>query len=653
MGGGRRPRAVAPVALLLLCIGLLTLAPASARALDAAAGAGALPSHPPSSHGKFKVVRYRGFSVTVPASWPVIRLSRRPHACVRFDRHAVYLGTPGAIQDCPAHAIGRAEAILLSPQRAGAAAAGAANGPALPPGGGASTSFVVPRRGIRVTATWGRDPKVVTRALAARSISSLRRRGSATAGAAAARPRAHISSGGGVYTGLGFDVCSTPSTGAMSSWDSSPYRAIGVYIGGANMACSQPNLTSTWVGQESAAGWHLVLIYVGLQAPSNSCGCAGISSGSASSQGTAAADDAIARAQALGIGSGNPIYDDMEAYSRTSTNTTAVMSFLSAWTTELHARGYRSGIYSSSGSGIADLVARYGTSYAEPDELWIADWNGAKTTSDPSVPSSYWANHQRIHQYDGGHNETWGGVTLNIDHDYLDAATAGSSGCQQEFADGTFLEVSGSYAVYRVAGGAPLLVSDWSNVGGQQPVTVITPDQFAALCPVPASGTFLTTATGNAYRVAGGAPIRISDWSRLGGVQPAVEIDQWDLDNLGNPTVRMYRTPANGTTVLGSPSGQYWSFEGGRRWLAKRSASAVLEDDAGLAVFPAVPCKAPRLKHKTLAQAKKAIAKADCLLGKVRRPRHRPRHHRLHVSWQIPRAGRTNPAGWRIGIRLR
>ena len=37
----------------------------------------------------------------------------------------------------------------------------------------------------------------------------------------------------------------------MAAWAASPYRAIGVYIGGANRACSQPNLTSSWV---SAAG---------------------------------------------------------------------------------------------------------------------------------------------------------------------------------------------------------------------------------------------------------------------------------------------------------------------------------------------------------------------------------------------------------------
>jgi hypothetical protein len=40
------------------------------------------------------------------------------------------------------------------------------------------------------------------------------------------------------------------------------------------------------------------------------------------------------------------------------------------------------------------------------------------------VPDDLWANQQRIHQYDGGHTETYGGVRLNIDGNYVDGATA-------------------------------------------------------------------------------------------------------------------------------------------------------------------------------------------------------------------------------------
>ena len=99
----------------------------------------------------------------------------------------------------------------------------------------------------------------------------------------------------------------------MAAWLSSPYRAVGVYLGGANIGlCCQPNLTAAWVSRESAAGWHLIPTYVGLQAPSNSCGCQGIDRGRAAAQGSAAAGDAIAHAASVGLGAGNPIYTDME-----------------------------------------------------------------------------------------------------------------------------------------------------------------------------------------------------------------------------------------------------------------------------------------------------------------------------------------------------
>jgi hypothetical protein len=124
------------------------------------------------------------------------------------------------------------------------------------------------------------------------------------------------------------------------------------------------------------------------------------------------------------MGPGNPIYFDMEAYSRGSVNSPAVLAFLEAWTSQLHADGYKSGVYGSDYSGVSDLVSEWGTAYTEPDEIWIANWNGVKSTTDGNVPAPDWANHQRIHQYAGGHNERHGGVTLDIDGDYLDAATA-------------------------------------------------------------------------------------------------------------------------------------------------------------------------------------------------------------------------------------
>ena len=96
-----------------------------------------------------------------------------------------------------------------------------------------------------------------------------------------------------------------------------PTGAIGVYIGGANRACSQPNLTATWVSAQTAAGWHLIPTYVGLQAPTSSCSsCAKLSSSQATAQGVAAADRRGRAGRApSAMGPGSPIYFDMESYS--------------------------------------------------------------------------------------------------------------------------------------------------------------------------------------------------------------------------------------------------------------------------------------------------------------------------------------------------
>jgi hypothetical protein len=378
-----------------------------------------------------KVVRYHGYTVRVPRAWPVYHLTRGSTTCVRFDRHALYLGDPSSRQRCPAHAAGRTEAILVAPAGAPAPGKSPRSAPLMQASllAGRSTSFLVGSARVAVTATWSHDQGLVARALDRRAlpaaVSASPAAGSRTVGPRSASPKAQSASA--VYTGSGFDACSTPSSGAMSAWGASPYRALGVYIGGTNAACSQPNLTSSWVANQIAAGWHLIPTYVGLQAPSNSCGCASITPAQASAQGTAAANDAVSNAQAVSIPIGNPIYFDMEAYSRGGTNTSSVMAFLSAWTSRLHALGYLSGVYSSSGSGMSDLAARSGTSFVEPDDIWFAEWNGSPNTASAYVPAADWPNHQRIHQYRGAHNETYGGVTINIDGDYLDGATADNS----------------------------------------------------------------------------------------------------------------------------------------------------------------------------------------------------------------------------------
>ncbi len=466
-----------------------------------------------------KVVSFQGYRLVVPASWPVYRLATAPTTCVRFDRHAVYLGRPSAQQICSGRAAGRTEAILVQPLGSRASQvlpATAATGTA---GTGAEAQIVSTAHRVLVTATWNRGRAMIRRALNVASLSTavnkaVRLRPRSAVAAAGARMHAFARSRatappvpatpagpGEVYTGLGFDACSTPSTTTMSDWGASPYRAIGVYIGGANAACSQPNLSATWVSQESGAGWHMVPIYVGLQSPSNSCGCAGISPAAASTQGTEAAQDAVVDAQAIGMGPGNPIYEDMEAYNRTSTNTSAVLAFLQAWTTQLHASGYASGVYSSDASGIADLVARFGTGYVEPDELWVANWNNQQTTADANVPATEWAAHQRLHQYQGAHNETYGGAKINIDGDYLDAATAAAGSGSGVDAAPTVAPTP-SLKVTAGPDGSTNLTPSWTGATGVASWQVMagsSPTSFTYVAPLISAGAPVPVVTRNSF----------------------------------------------------------------------------------------------------------------------------------------------------------
>jgi len=236
--------------------------------------------------------------------------------------------------------------------------------------------------------------------------------------------------GADVFTGYGFETCTAPSLAALNAWAASPYDAVGIYLGGVNRACKDGNLSASWVATTRSLGWNLMPLYVGLQAPCVSqSGLAKISQDvtTAATQGAAAADDAVAKSNGFGLPAGSPLYLDVEGYATNNLACTkAVQAFVVGWVNELRPLGYLAGVYGSAASTIRD-VAGLGSSI--PDAVWIANWNGVQAVfGDPHVSDSLWAAHQRIHQYKGGHNETWGGVTLDIDNDYLDGPVVGPSG---------------------------------------------------------------------------------------------------------------------------------------------------------------------------------------------------------------------------------
>jgi hypothetical protein len=213
----------------------------------------------------------------------------------------------------------------------------------------------------------------------------------------------------------------------MTTWlGASPYRAVGIYTSGSNRACSQPQLTASWVRTQQEAGWHLLPIHMGLQPYcTTSTKRFRFTAANAATSGRAAADEAVTAARALGLAAETAIFLDVEAYSTTdSACRTAVRNYQSAWTARLHDRGYLSGFYSSLASGIADQVAVYSSAtWVRPDYLWFARYDGVATVSNPAIPGGYWP-HRRIKQYQNpsltGGPETWGGATLSVDRDLLD-----------------------------------------------------------------------------------------------------------------------------------------------------------------------------------------------------------------------------------------
>jgi hypothetical protein len=64
-------------------------------------------------------------------------------------------------------------------------------------------------------------------------------------------------------------------------------------------------------------------------------------------------------------------------------------------------------------------------------------------------------------------------------------------------------------------------------------------------------------------------------------------------------------------------------------------------------------CLVPRLHNKTLAQANRALRRAHCRLGKVRRQRRARRGHRARVRHQSARPGRPHATNFKVDVTLR
>lgn len=242
-----------------------------------------------------------------------------------------------------------------------------------------------------------------------------------------------------LFTGQGFDRCEIPTLSQMQTWwDGSPYKTVNLYVGGNSRACGNSALSSSYLFQLNQQGWKFFPTWVGPQAP-----CTGYPNRMSSDvptayqQGVTQANLAMDRLAELGLvgpaKTGSVIYYDIEPYGTDTNCRAAVNSFMDGWVSQLHAHESVAGVYGSTLCNTALSDFRSITNV--PDVIWPARWyhNIGQGYYDPDanvwnlgscIPNDVWANHQRIRQYEGDHDETWGSLTLDIDSNVLDGVVA-------------------------------------------------------------------------------------------------------------------------------------------------------------------------------------------------------------------------------------
>ncbi len=235
-----------------------------------------------------------------------------------------------------------------------------------------------------------------------------------------------------IAAGQGFDKCEIPTLQQMLAWRaSSPYSAVNLYIGGVMAACSNRALSADYLRSLHAMGWAFIPTWVGPQSPCYGGGrMMSTDPAVARAEGVTEANAAADTLSRLGLtredGTGSIVYYDMESYSTANeTCNAAVRAFVTGWTQQLRSRGHLSGVY-----GTGSTLRLLASLSPPPNAIWAAHWIYSSYTPDASVWGVYnlsdglWFNHQRLRQYTGGHNETWGSTTLNIDSNALDGYVA-------------------------------------------------------------------------------------------------------------------------------------------------------------------------------------------------------------------------------------
>ncbi|MEO5833328.1 MAG: CHAP domain-containing protein [Nakamurella sp.] len=134
-----------------------------------------------------------------------------------------------------------------------------------------------------------------------------------------------------------------------------------------------------------------------------------------------------------------------------------------------------------------------------------------------------------------------------VDQAALDNAGAGGvwDHLSRRPVDGTTVVVWPNGEVYRFAGGAPIYVASFDAIsfwGPMLSVDVAAIDRadgggaWSHVAMRPAEGTVIAGGqTGRVYVIGNGHPEYVSDWAQIGGPRPATVVDQVAIDNAGGP----------------------------------------------------------------------------------------------------------------------
>lgn len=226
-----------------------------------------------------------------------------------------------------------------------------------------------------------------------------------------------IGDGSTTMMGLGFDTCENPTAAELSAWwPKTPWRWFGVYVGGVEMACPQPNLDARWLEDVHAMGWQLLPIWVGPQAPCSTFPTR-FSSDPAAAYQQGKDEGASARKRLVDLGfansaRGTSIVYDLEASGSSCDD--ANRAFVQGWTDQLHTPpGQVAGVY---GSTCGSSLQSFANGRPPPDFIWGAVYDGDPNTGVmPCVAPDAWSSGRRHKQFSDNNDETWNGLTLSID----------------------------------------------------------------------------------------------------------------------------------------------------------------------------------------------------------------------------------------------